>query len=75
MSETKRYKDKDSVEVLLDAYFEGRTDNHRWTSQDIVDNLREMGLLTRAQVTDYMLRHDYKLEREDDRLVWVINKE
>lgn len=75
MSETKRYKDKDSVEVLLDAYFEGRTDSHRWTSQDIVDNLREMGLLTRAQVTDYMLRHDYKLEREDDRLVWVINKE
>lgn len=75
MKETKRYKDKDSVEVLLDAYFEGRTDSHRWTSQDIVDNLREMGLLTRAQVTDYMLRHDYKLEREDDRLVWVINKE
>lgn len=75
MKETKRYKDKDSVEVLLDAYFDGQTDSHRWTSQDIVDNLREMGLLTRAQVTDYMLRHDYKLEREDDRLVWVINKE
>lgn len=75
MKETKRYKDKDSVEVLLDAYFEGRTDSHRWTSQDIVDNLREMGLLTRAQVTDYMLRHDYELMREDDRLVWVINKE
>ena len=75
MSETKRYKDKDSVEVLLDAYFDGQADSHRWTSQDIVDNLREMGLLTRAQVTDYMLRHDYKLEREDDRLVWVINKE
>lgn len=75
MKETKRYKDKDSVEVLLDAYFDGQTDSHRWTSQDIVDNLREMGLLTRAQVTDYMLHHDYKLEREDDRLVWVINKE
>ena len=58
------------LDCLLDAYFMHQKDSGRWTSQDICDNLRETARLEPDQVTGYMLKHGYRLERDDDRLVW-----
>lgn len=57
--------------MVLDAYFDETTDSGRFTSQDICDNLRETVDLSPTEVTVYMMRHGYTLQRQDDRLVWV----
>lgn len=57
--------------AYLDAYFRESPDSMRWTSQDIIDNLRDTVSLTKNQVNEYMLRHNYSLTRDDDRLVWM----
>lgn len=65
---------KDSqAEVALDAYFHDESDSGRFTSEEIAYNLRETVRVTTAQVFDYMSSHGYRLERVDDRLVWVID--
>lgn len=64
-------QEPDVTECILDAYFLRNDDSGRWTSQDICDNLMDMARISPAEVTGYMLKHDYQLEREDDRLVWV----
>lgn len=61
------------VEAALDAFFLGNEDSGRWTSQDIVENLRGTIKASVMQVFSYMSKHGYKLERQDDRLVWVID--
>ena len=60
----------DNKVKLLDAYFAADCNLAPWTSQDIVDNLRETVTLTVDEVTEYMLFRGYKPVREDDRLVW-----
>lgn len=65
---------KDSpAEVALDAYFRDESDSGRFTSEEIAANVRETLKVTTAQVFDYMSSHGYRLERVDDRLVWVID--
>lgn len=59
-------------EAVLNAYFRDQTDSGRFTSEEIAFNLRETIKITTAQVFDYMSKHGCQLEREDDRLVWVI---
>ena len=59
------------ADCVLDAYFLRQTDSGRWTSQDICDNVRDTIQLEPDTVTQYMLAHGYRMEREDDRLVWV----
>lgn len=59
------------AECVLDAYFLRQEDSGRWTSQDICDNVRDTIQLEPDTVTQYMLAHGYRMEREDDRLVWV----
>lgn len=64
---------KDSqVEVALDAYFRDESDSGRFTSEEIAANLRETLKVNTAQVFAYMSSHGYRLERVDDRLVWVV---
>ena len=55
---------------VLDAYLQ-EADSGRFTSQDICDNLQPTITLTPDTVTEHMLGKDYRLERRDDRLVWV----
>lgn len=59
-------------EMVLDAYFDETTDSGRFTSQDVCDNLRETMELTPGEVTEYMVKRGYTLQRQDDRLVWVV---
>ena len=59
------------AECVLDVYFLRQTDSGRWTSQDICDNVRDTIQLEPDTVTQYMLAHGYRMERQDDRLVWV----
>ncbi|MGP1465273.1 MAG: hypothetical protein ACTTKJ_06620 [Prevotella koreensis] len=59
------------VEMVLDAYFDDESDNERFTSQDICDNLHETVSLTPDEVTKYMIARGYSLVREYDRLVWT----
>lgn len=61
------------AEKILDAYFRDESDSGRFTSVEIADNVRETLKVTTAQVFDYMSSHGYRLERVDDRLVWVID--
>ena len=68
---SKKKEDVSVTECILDAYFLHNHDSGRWTSQDICDNLRDMADLEPAAVTKYMMAHEYRLERDDDRLVWV----
>jgi len=56
---------------VLDVYFKERTDSGRFTSQDICDNLRDTVTLTPDEVTLYMMKRGYILQRDDDRLVWA----
>ena len=62
----------DMKELVLDAYFDETTDSGRFTSQDVCDNLRETLALTPTEVTTYLAGHGWSLERQDDRLVWVV---
>ena len=55
---------------VLDAYLQ-EADSGRFTSQDICDNLQQTITLTPDTVTEHMLEKGYRLERRDDRLVWV----
>lgn len=55
---------------VLDAYLQ-EADNGRFTSQDICDNLQPTITLTPDTVTEHMLENGFRLERRDDRLVWV----
>lgn len=71
--EEKKQLEPDVTECLLDAYFMRNDDSGRWTSQDICDNLRETARISPDEVTAYMLKHGYRLERDYDRLVWVKN--
>ena len=65
---------KDSqVEVALDAYFSDESDSGRFTSEEIAYNLRDTLRVTPGQVFDYMNSHGYRLERVEDRLVWVVD--
>lgn len=57
--------------IVLDAFLQEETDMGRYTSQDICDCVRETVSLTPGEVTEYMISHDYSLDRRDDRLVWV----
>ena len=59
-------------EMVLDAYFDETTDSGRFTSQDVCDNIRETIELTPGEVTEYMVKRGYTLQRQDDRLVWVV---
>jgi hypothetical protein len=61
------------AEKILDAYFQDESDSGRFTSEEIAANVRETLKVTTAQVFDYMSSHGYRLERVDDRLVWVID--
>lgn len=67
----KPVSDSESTKAL-DAFFRHNVESGRWTSQDIVRNLRETVKVTTSQVYKYMSSHGYRLEREDDRLVWVV---
>lgn len=60
------------AEAALDAFFSSNTDSGRWTSKDIARNLADTVRVSTAQVYKYMSSHGYRLVREDDRLVWVI---
>ena len=55
---------------VLDAYLQ-EADSGRFTSQDICDNLQPTITLTPDTVTEHMLENGFRLERRDDRLVWV----
>lgn len=55
---------------VLEAYLQ-EADSGRFTSQDICDNLQPTITLSPDTVTEHMLEKDYRLERRDDRLVWV----
>lgn len=55
---------------VLDAYLQ-EADSGRFTSQDICDNLQPTITLTPDTVTEHMLEEGFRLERRDDRLVWV----
>ena len=61
------------VEMALDAYFCNESDSGRFTSEEIALNLRETIKISPSQVFAYMSSHGYRLERVDDRLVWVID--
>lgn len=61
------------VEMALDAYFCNESDSGRFTSEEIALNLRETIKISPSQVFDYMSSHGYRLERVEDRLVWVID--
>lgn len=63
---------RSEVDEALDAFFEDNDESGRWTSEEIVYTLRETVKLTVSQVFNYMSSRGYKLQREDDRLVWVI---
>lgn len=56
---------------ILSSYVQNQ-DSGRFTSRDICDNLRETTALSPAAVTEYMLSHGWRLQRDDDRLVWVM---
>lgn len=62
----------DYKEAVLSVYFHDRKDSGRFTSQDICDNLRETAAFTPDEVTQFLMAHGYVLQRDDDRLVWVI---
>lgn len=61
------------ADAALDAFFRGNTESGRWTSTDIVRNLADTVKVSKSQVYKYMTRHGYRLMREDDRLVWVVD--
>ena len=60
---------------FLDAYFADCDDSGRWSSRDICDNMREMVSLSISEVTGYMKEHGYRMQRDDDRIVWVKEEE
>ena len=57
---------------MLNAYFSDTQDSGRWTTQDIIDNLRDTVSLTKEEVNEYMREAGYSLVRDDDRLVWTM---
>ena len=57
------------VEQVLDAYFEWTVDHGRWTTQDIIDNLRDTLELDKKEVFQYMSSKGWCLKRVDERLV------
>ena len=59
-------------ESVLTVYFHDRKDSGRFTSQDICDNLRSTASFSPDEVTQFLMAHGYVLERDDDRLVWVV---
>lgn len=59
-------------ESVLAAYFIDNRDSGRFTSQDICDNLRDTASFTPSEVTEYLMGRGCRLQRDDDRLVWVI---
>ncbi len=61
----------DFKESVLNVYFRSCTDSGRFTSQDICDNLKDTVSLTPDDVTQFMMRQGYVLQRDDDRLVWA----
>lgn len=61
----------DCRELVLDAYMDAETDSGRFTSQDICDNLKDTVRLSPDEVTEYLIKRGYTLQRDDDRLVWV----
>lgn len=65
-------EENDIKTMVLDAYFSEETDSGRFASQDICDNLRETIALSPSEVTAYMIERGYTLQRQDDRLVWVV---
>ena len=62
----------DYKKSVLSVYFHDRKDSGRFTSQDICDNLRETASFTPDEVTEYLMEHGCVLQRDDDRLVWVV---
>ena len=56
--------------TVLDAFLQD-TDNGRFTSQDIADQLTDTISLSPNVITCYMLEKGWSLRRVDDRLVWV----
>ena len=58
--------------MVLDAYLNDDTDMGRFTSQDICDNLRDTASFTPDEVTEFLMAQGYVLQRDDDRLVWVV---
>lgn len=56
--------------TILEAYFNGRTDSGRFTSQDVVDNLSDIATFSLDEVAEYLLSHGWSLVRKDDSLVW-----
>lgn len=64
--------ESDVKKMVLDAFFDETTDSGRFTSQDICDNLRETVALSPTEVTAYMMKRGYTLQRQDDRMVWVV---
>lgn len=59
-------------ESVLVVYFHDRKDSGRFTSQDICDNLRDTASFTPDEVTEFLMTRGYVLQRDDDRLVWVV---
>jgi len=59
-------------EKILEQYLQVG-DAGKWTSQDICDNLRDMISLTPDEVTEYLTKKGKRMERVDDRLVWVFD--
>lgn len=59
-------------ESVLAVYFIDNRDSGRFTSQDICDNLRDTASFTPSEVTEYLMGRGCRLQRDDDRLVWVI---
>lgn len=62
----------DYKEAVLSVYFHDHKDSGRFTPQDICDNLRETAAFTPDEVTRFLMGRGYVLQRDDDRLVWVI---
>ena len=62
----------DYKKIVLSVYFHDRKDSGRFTSQDICDNLRDTATFTPDEVTAFLMANGYVLQREDDRLVWVV---
>lgn len=56
----------------LDAWFMLENESGRWTTQEIIDSVRDTVRLSMSEVNGYMEAHNYLLERVDDRLVWTL---
>lgn len=66
-----RLRDDEVLAIMLASYLRD-TDDKRFTSQDICDNLRDTYELTPDAVTRYMMSNGWTLVRIDDKLVWSI---